>query len=314
MEHYQIGDVDLSVDNDNVRGFLHHLELRISRLERAMATSRGRISKETPLLTLIYKDKVAERRIHTIYKNWISYMTKLATYLNGIDIDKTFWCIDKYIFEGFFTNYIEKYKLNISFVPLSLNVSLENQYQNEKNFLKIVNYILNKTRNPDFSLSQPRDKEFISSGIVDKVIYILYFPEEINLIAKGKLSHQSDVDIQLNHKYDFNNLVTNDNVLHVESSQENIVKPTKKTYYNGEVLYTTIVEAGMINDYDHSLYSVGQVATNISIVLYHAMLHLKIALVGGNEDMKHDDSFVNDFINYTPSVLYGHFTLPIMSI
>ena len=334
-EQYYIDDIDLTVDHSpitdkcsdlpSLKLALKSFESRLSRIERALASSNGRVFKATPLLSLIYTDKLAKRRIEVIYENWIMYMNHLArNNLKGITIDQTFWNIDYFIFQSFFGNHFIKNNLNISFVPLSNNVPLNNQYTNEGNFLDIVRATLDKTRNPDYTLIRPKEKEYITTVLVNNTIYVLYFPEELRYVMEQQqpgIVDDKKIDVQLNHPFPSlsKNIVGDRNVIGIKSNENNEIEPLEKEVLfmgSGGILYNTIVNANLINKFDQNYYSMGEAQLNITMILYHAMLHLKknITAVNWNTDFHHDRSFINDFVNFTPSVLYGHFTLPILTI
>lgn len=330
-EHY-IEDIDLTIDSPiskcsdlpSLKLALNSLEMRLSRIERALASSKGRVFKATPLLSLIYIDKLAKRRIDSIYENWISYMNYLARYnLNGVTISQTFWNIDSFIFENFFRNYFTSYNFNISFVPLSSSAPLDSQYRNEGNFLDILRRAIEQTRNPDYTLIRPKEKEYITDAIVNNTVYILYFPAELkNIIHKEQpgIIDDNKVDIQLYHHYPSlsKNIVEDRNIVGIKTGQNNQIEPVEKGVLfmgSGGILYNTIVNANLINNFDQNYHSMGATQLNVSMILYHAMLHLKTRLTNRNStEHFHDRSFINEFVNFTPSVLYGHFTLPNLTL
>lgn len=303
-----------------------HLEGRISRIERALASSSGRVFKSTPLLSLIYTDKLAKRRIDRIYQNWITYMNYVArNNLDGISIDQTFWIIDSFIFEGFFQNFFTSNKLTISFIPLSIHQPLEEQYTNEGNFWDFLRSTLNKSRNSDYTLARPLEKEYISTAVAYNTIYILYFLEEMKHIIAQKspnIIFEKPPDLQLKqqqHSSLSQNIVGDQSFIGIKTGENKQIQAVDKgVLFAGstEVFYNTIVDVHLVDSFDENLYGIGEAQLNITMILYHAMLHLKMNLTqqeGGS--LGHDSrSFINEFINYTPSVLYGHFTLPQLTV
>lgn len=324
-KEFYIDDIDLTspiancTDLSSLILALEHIEERVTRVERAISLSKGRIFKATPLLSLIYNDKLAKRRIDHVYQNWISYMNHLArNNLNGLSINQTFWNIDSFIFENFFYNLFTVNNVKISFIPLSTHQPLENQYTG--NFLDIVRIALGKTRNPDYSLARPKEKEYISSFVEysNNTIYVLYFPEELKDIL-GQQSPRIVVneDLQLNHHHSSlsHNIVGDGNIIRIKSGENKQIETIEKGVLSGDIFYNTIIDANLINAFDHNLYSIGEAQLNVTMILYHAMLHLKIDLSKpNNTDLGHGRSFINEFINFTPSVLYGHFTWPTLTV
>lgn len=331
-QQYYIEDIDLAIDSPiskcsdlpSLKLALNNLEKRLSRIERTMASSKGRVFKATPLVSLIYTDKLAKRRIDNIYQNWIAYMNYLSrNNLNGITISETFWNIDSFIFEKFFSTYFVTNHLKISFVPLSTNVPLNAQYNNENKFLDILKNTLNKSRNPDYTLIRPNEKEYITTVFVKDTIYVLYFPEELKyIIAKQqpRIVDDQTVNVQLSHHYPSlsENIVDDKNVVGIKSNEYNQVEPVEKGVLfmgSGGILYNTIVNASLIDKFDQNFYSMGESQLNVTMILYHTMLHLKNNIaVSRNCDLSHDRSFINEFVNFTPSVLYGHFALPVITL
>lgn len=330
---FYIDDIDLTIDGPitnysdlpSLKLALNSLEIRLSRIERALALSKGRVFKATPLLSLIYIDKLAKRRIDHIYENWISYMNYLARYnLNGVTISHTFWHIDSFIFENFFSNYFTSYNFTISFVPLSLSAPLDTQYRNERNFLDILRRTVEKTRNPDYTLIRPNEKEYITAAIVNNTIYVIYFPAELkDIIGKEQpgIIDDKTVNLQSYHHYPSlsKNIVEDRNIVGIKTGENNQIEPVEKGVLfmgSGGILYNTIVNASLIDKFDQNFYSMGATQLNVSMILYHAMLHLKTRLTSQNANTEnfHDRSFINEFVNFTPSVLYGHFTLPELTL
>lgn len=324
--------INASCDSwDTINLALTHLEARLSRVERALSSSFGRTFKATPLLSLIYTDKLAKRRINRIYENWISYMNYLArNNLNGITIDQTFWIIDKYIFDNFFSMFFSYYNLKISFIKLYHDTSVENLYANEGNFIENVKSSLKKSRNPNNALARPKEKEYISiaNNNID-TIYILYYPDEISNVIQEKaqkmIVNNGKNDLQLNRHYHSlsHNIVGDKNVIGIKTGENKNIEPVEKGVLfmgSSEIFYNTILDANIINKFDENLYSMGEVQLNSTMILYHAMLHLKLDLMGSingkpmNGEIEHDRAFINEFINYTPSVLYNHFMLPKITV
>ena len=84
-------------------------------------------------------------------------------------------------------------------------------------------------------------------------------------------------------------------------------------------LYNTIVDTGTLNEFNCSLYGFGSNVLDITLVLVHAMCHLKCDIETNNlyqrtGAKKHGYHFVKQFVNFVPSALYGHRCFPLLTI
>ena len=87
-----------------------------------------------------------------------------------------------------------------------------------------------------------------------------------------------------------------------------------------------LIDIDSLNKFNSKLYNFNQILLNLSLIVYHAMLHIKCDVSSSLQSTttpttptaahrEHDSLFMKQFLNYTPSVLFGHplipqFTLP----
>ena len=266
----------------------------------------------------------SKKKIDAIYNNWTEYMTGTSrSNQNGLSMEDTFWNIDKYIFGDFFRFYTSEKKISVNFVLVSKSEPLESQL--DKDSASLFRLIISQDRDETYQLRQPKDQEYISTMMQNDKIYLTAFQEEMwQLWADAKQSKKSERghlncggDISLSHsivnRVD-NNLIgvrwSDDNTLSTQSVDRRVL-----TLGSRGTLYNTVVRNDILEEFDGNLFGMGLGPLRMTLILYHAMLHLKcdIALLSLQSHI-HDHNFINEFINYTPSVFYGHHLFPPLTI
>lgn len=345
---------------------LMNIQQRLSYLERALASST-QIIKAKPLLSLIYQDNLCKTRIDSIYNNWIKYMNHIARYnISGLSMQQCFWLIDRFIFEDYFETISKEWSILIQFVALSKSKPFQCPTEDMHTALK---NLLAKERHLDetgtYNLRNPSDKEYFSFTIYKNIMYVAYFPEELKSFiafpkvknaaggAKNGVDTDTDTDtdtdvrdVQWYHPDSgssrnknlsssnsvIDSVYTNTIGVKNKDSRLKMAEIDKRLLVLGasqRVLYNTIVNVDYLNDFDENLHSMGIFQFNVSLALFHAMLHMKCCLRsvsfeetnnnnycdrGETSRHNHDKSFLEEFLSHTPTVLYGHFLFPPLTV
>ena len=292
---------------------VNHLQRRVSLLERALGPAH--IVKATPAVALLYMDMNCKKRVKVIYENWIRFMGYISRQKNGLNIEIVFWALDKFVFDNYFS------QKKVFIIPVEFNVT----YSNE-DFEKISKCI-SQDRDFNHNLKNPSDKEFISTMVSPSnpnEIYLMYYPLEITkqmdptTPAKREVLFQ-DVQLKTGDPLPLNKSVVSE----LDSSSIGIqsgISPNLQVVGNLDkrlvvlgsqrAMYNSVVDTYQIDRCQENLHSMGEPALRLSLMTFHAMLHLKTA----SEYNTHSNEFLKEFINYTPSVLFGHEMFPLMTI
>lgn len=266
------------------------------------------IIKATPTITLVYADThKCQKRNLAIFSNWVKYFTTLSKFQSDLNFKNIF----EYINVNIFNNYFNAYHVN--FCPLE-------KAQNN-NYSDILLDILKIDRYENNRLKYPEDNEYISYIVNYNVIDIFYFPEEISNLEKT-IPQSDRQNIHLAYPPKFSqykgNIVDNldINSIHVNINEKNdLVSSDRRFVVLGahRPLFNSTIDTSVVNHFNSTLYGVGQSLINISLIIFHAMLHIKCELEHKNH-RKHTDGFLNEYINFLPSVLFGHALLPRVTI
>ena len=324
-----IGDYDNGlmsyVDCKNPREVslcLTNLQNRVAHIERFiyLIEQGAQVVKSTPLSSMLYMDMASKKRIDAIYNNWIEYMTGTSrSNQNGLSMEDTFWNIDRYIFKDFFRSYLSEKKIYISFLQVSKSKPIDSQLH--KDLASLFPLIISQDRDESHQLRRPNDHEYISCMINDKNISLTAFQEEIqqlwtNAGSRSKPGNLKCSDISLS--YSIVNRVNN-NLIGVRSMGDNTLSTQSVdrrvlTLGSGGTLYNTVVRNDLLEELDGNLCGMGLGPLRMTLILYHAMLHLKCDMTLSSQSHSHDHNFISEFINYTPSVFYGHHLFPPLTI
>ena len=296
---------------------LNILETRVNYIYKAL--SHANVIKAVPIVTLVYDDfEQCRKRNLAIYNNWTNYFTQLSKYNANLKFIDIFNFIDKFIFDGFFQKNIKR---NVKVY------SLEDKENAEK-----VNHILLKDRHPhSYELKQPENKEYVSYDINDNDINLYFFPKEfIDNINNNNNQNNNNIfdnnnfnNIQLLKPPLIPSVTSNDNVvnkldtsvINVNIKNDQFVCSDRRFVVLGaqRPLFNTTVDMTTVNHFNNaSSYGAGGPGiVNISLIIFHCMLHLKCEFDDDKKDHKnHTDEFLNEFINFLPSALFGHPLLP----
>ena len=300
------------------------LQEKIRYLERVLAPAN--IIKATPLVSLVYMDFECKNRVSLIYSNWIKYMNYIARYnLNGLTVEGSFWAIDKYIFDSFFEQ--EKQVNNKKFHFVSFTA--ETTFSEEK--MSMVKTALYKNRDEANNLKSPIDREYLSTLVSGDEIFVVFFLPELSLILttthisrNSTVSSNADaqLDASLNSNLSLNKSVISGldtNAIGIHTTSDNLLRLDKRLIMLGSqrALYNTVVDTQFVNMFNTNLYGMGIPSLNITLMVFHAMLHIKCDLKHNGlsiDTNRHGNDFLTEFINYTPSVLFGHAMFPPLSI
>ena len=355
-----VGDYNsFNNSNNNNNKYQYHdlqkkidvLSTRLNYIEASLAPAN--ILKATPITSLVMGDTKCLYRIRDIYSKWINYISHLAHSNNNnnntLTVEKVFNLLDQYIFEGYFQNLKKQYL--IEFVKINYYDDGDD-YSSEQ--IRILKQALEKDRSYNFKLLYPENNEHVSVLVENNRIFLVYFFQELQEIVKlettttstttttptnsedfqfyyyGKLhpilSLNKDIigNPDINSIKIFNN--EKDNSLNISS---NFIKDKRHNILGSRrTLYNTLIDIDSLNKFNSKLYNFNQILLNLSLIVYHAMLHIKCDVSSSSlqsttttttptpaAHREHDSLFMKQFLNYTPSVLFGHplipqFTLP----
>lgn len=312
-----------SLDNFKMR--LSVLEMKVERIYKALSSTN--IIKATPLKTLIFHDvDKCQESVSNIYNSWIRYLSNMGSgnSYGGITFNNIFANIDKYIFNYFFLNY---QRIN------NLEIVIKHFSKNDK-FGDIEKRILSFNRYVDsLELKIPENKEFVSVATDGKKIYIYYFPQELSTICMNDYgatttttSTRVDPDLQLTQNL-HQSMSLNENVVNqidnkglsvgISNDGNKLINMDRRfVVLSAErPLFNTTVDVSTLNTLNDTLYGIGPAILNYTLIIFHAMLHLKCFLdTKSNYCLDHGEGFIHQLINYTPSTLFGHSLFPPMTL
>ena len=261
---------------------LKKLEQQINYIYRSLEKFTPAL-KVAPIITLIYDDaEKCRKRNVAIYNNWTKYFTHLSKYNASLKFIDIFNLIDKFIFDDFFQN--SKRTIRV--------YSLD-----EKN-ASSVNQILSQDRYSHnyYKLKQPEDKEYISFLINDEdaSINLYFFPREfINESSSSGNNNNEEEDINNTHiqllkspripTFTSNDNIVDDNlnnVINVNIKNDQFICSDKRFVVLGaqKPLFNTTVNTDAMNLFNNASYGVGPGVINISLIIFHGMVHLKCEL------------------------------------
>ena len=324
---------NLNVIDDNDHPIPWHQEVRINQLERRLSILErtlgpANIIKATPAIALLYMDMNCKKRVKIIYENWTKFMGYISREKNGLTIESVFWALDHFIFEKFFTH--EEIKVYI--VPLNIN----------KEYTMVDMEYINKCLIPDrddhHNLKKPSDKEFISSLVSGKQVFMMYYPYEIQqqqqspsppqlspfpkknpVQLKTPLHPELSLTKSIVSEIDSSSIgiKSNDNLQLETTSSSSSLDKRLIILGSQRPLYNSIVDINQIDTYQESLFSMGEPALRLALMVYHAMIHIKTDMSlpeESNKNRGHSNEFLEHFVNYTPSALFGHYMFPPLTI
>ena len=329
---------------------MYQLEKRMNIIERALGPAS--IIKAVPAVSLVYMDNNCNKRVKTIYDNWIEYMGYAAEkFKEGMNVEQCFWAINRFIFEGVFDS------KKIFFIPLPNNsvevatppsasddryrYNKRNGYHYDSNQWTIIKKALEKDRDPQHRLKNPSDKEYISTLVSGDKVYIVYFPSELSMEIQnqtpptGRERGQEQRrtrsrpipgdDIQLRTGSVSQGLCFSDSIVSeldstaigVKSDDDGkslcsgildkrlVVLGTRRPLYNG------CIDTDTVDVFQANWHGMGMATLHLTLLLFHVMVHLKS---DDDDNAGHSNKFLREFINYTPSVLFGHYMFPPLTI
>ena len=338
-----IGDYDNmeNIDNDNL-SLQYKIDLLSNRLKIIEdVLSSGIIIKAKPVMSIIMGDKNCMDKFNKIYKLWIDYISTIAN--SSIDIqynvENLFWHLDKFIFHHYFHNHRENGKYIYEFSNVDFKTF---EYTNIQ--LDIIKKAFTKDRNEYYNLLYPHNKEFISTLILENRIFLFYFENELYNISNNTTSGNNFDHNAISNKMDFqfsdgklhpalslnNNVIGNPDldIIKLNSGENifdfpNVRDKRQLIIQNMKPLYNSLVDLTTLNKLNSTLYKFNPILLNLSLIIYHAMLHLKIDIENGvtnnighkyDPTCPHDALFLKEYINFTPSALYGHPMIPPLTL
>lgn len=312
-----IGD-DYSVKalDDDIKTRISILEAKFENIYEMLRGTA--ILKATPLKALIFQDRdKCHDNVVNIYNNWIaffSHMSYINRISNGLTFNNIFENIDRFIFRNYFSDY--RNNNNINYIVKFLTKSSGDHSEMDK-FILSTNRHLNT-----LNLQCPENKEYISIAYYDNIIYLYYFPDELTQISITR-NHKTEKcnDIQIINKHP--DICNNSNVINqIDNKGVPIgLSPDGSTLVNLDrrfvvlsaerPLFNTAPNIYSLDGLNKVLYGVSQQIVDFTIIIFHAMLHIKCFLETKNSFcMDHNEDFINQFINFTPSALFGHSLFP----
>ena len=340
-QYVYIGDYKSNNNDDNENLTLRYridlLSKRLKIIEDSLSSSM--IIKAKPIMSVVMGDKNSMNKFNTIYENWINYISNIANSSSEIyyNVNNLFWQLDNYIFHQYFHNL----RNNGKYIFEIVNVNFEkNNYTNEQ--MNIIKKVLSKDRNGQYKLLYSHHKEYISTLIMDNRVFIIYFENELYKICNTNINADTTIttnkndlqfsDGKLHPALSLNNNVTGnidvdiiklnkgDSTINdtldfpdVRDKRQIIIKNTKP-------LYNTLVDLVVLNKLNSSLYKFNPILLHLSLIIFHAMLHIKRDITNNIIDKyydpscPHDNHFIKEYLNYTPSALYGHPMIPPLTL
>ena len=290
-------------------------------------------------MSIITGNKQCLNKINSIYETWINYVSTVAN-SNDIhyNVNQLFWQLDHFIFNSYFYNLMNNKEYIIEFVDVDFK---NNNYT--INQLDIINKALNKNRNEKLKLLYPHHKEYISSIIINNRIFITYIKDELYKICNidnnnnnnNDNNNSNDDDFQFSNgkihsALSFNNDITKNieiNALDFKKENNidildisNIKDKRQVILQNKKPLYNSLTDIVLLNKLNSSLYRFNPVMLNLSLIIFHSMLHIKRDIDNNNGKNSydalypHDSHFLKEYLNFTPPALYGHSMIPPLTL
>lgn len=327
-------DRDETEDDDNLHYKVDLLIKRLNVLE-SILLSPSKIIKAKPVLSIISGDIHCLNKINNIYEKWINYISNIAHCSEiNYSVTELFWQLDKYIFN----NYFLSFKLKEQYIFEFEDVNLKKNYTKEQ--FSIIKRTLNKNRNEAFKLLYPHHKEYISTNVINNRIFLFYFNDElikiINYDNNNNNNHKADLQFdykQIHPNLSFNKDFTGEiemNIIKLNEGENNVDKNSLEfsnlvdkrqlILQNKKPLYNTLVDIKILNKLNSTLFRFSPVLINLSLIIFHAMLHIKQDINNKHNNIEydsnspHDSNFTKEYLNFTPSALYGHAMIPPLTL
>lgn len=341
-----IGDYHNECNNNNnynVNEKIEFLTKRLNILESILTSNR--IIKAKPVLSIISGNIHCLNKINNIYENWINYISNITNaYEINYNVQSLFWKLDYFIFNNYFLSLIDTRQYIFEFV----NVDFENNTYTDEQY-DIIKRVLHKNRNNNFKLLYPHHKEYISIAIINNRIFLVYFEDELYKIVNYDYNNKNNNDNkdfqfcekQIHSNFSFNNDVTGEVEINVVNLKKNnmttssnrnnnnnskndslelsdIVDKRQLILQNKKPLYNTLVDIEILNKLNSSLFRFNPVFLNLSLIIFHAMLHMKKDIINNDNNydpcFPHNSFFMKEYLNFTPSALYGHAMIPPLTL
>ena len=306
---------DKSFDHpDNIRLRLSILEAQVEKLYNALEFSN--VIKATPIVSLVYSNdtKKCHDYVSIIYNKWITYLSVGCKINDGIRLSNIFHNLDYYIFNGFFEKYMKYNNLQLEIIDDPTCMVDDESRQRNREFVsikmeggnKIVTRFASKVLQ---SVCSSENKEnFFNSNDNDSNNNNNQNDIQLdNNKLHSHLSKNKSLIDQLDNRGIFVNFSSNNSRL-INQDRRFVILGSERPLFN------TTVFTSDLNNLNNALHNMGASLLNYSLVIFHSMLHLKCFIETGNYSFDHNVTFIQELINFTPSVLFGHFLLPPVSI
>ena len=335
-KYVHLGDYDYSGckknnnnNNIDIQKKIDLIIMRLNRIEESLAPTN--IIKATPIMSIIAGDMKCLNKINDIYEKWITFTSSVANSEQQqhieYNVEQLFWQLDRFIFENYFSSTLSHYLFE--FVDMDLiNISSCTPEQ-----VGVINIAFSKDRDEKFKFLHPPHKEFISSTVIkDKTVFLVYFGKELYNIVNYDINNNNNnnktdyhfSDGKLHSALSLNNDVIGGgsgfNSVNVNMSDDTLdfldIKDKRRYILgNKRPLMNNLVDVIPLNKFNSSLYKFSPMLLNLSLVIFHAMLHIKRDLSNNDDNVhRHDSLFTKEYLNYTPSALYGHSMLPMLTL
>ena len=298
-------------NSDEIKIRLSILEAQVEKLYNALEFSN--VIKATPIISLVYANdnpKKCHDFVTVIYDKWIAYLTEGCQSPTGLNFLDIFHNIDRYIFDNYFKEYVQNHNLEMKVVPILDNKNNHNLDNNIEGY--------------------DSNNEFVSIVLENDKIIARYNQRDLSRVCTNERinnengnNNNNPNDVQLTnplHPHLSKNKSLIDQIdkrgVFVNFNNRRLVNEDRRFVILGSErpLFNTTVFTSSLNNLNDALHNTGAPPLNFSITIFHAMLHLKCFLEKGNYCYDHDVNFISELINFTPSVLFGHFLLPPVSI
>ena len=287
------------------------------------------IIKATPIISVISGDKNCLVKINQIYNKWIQFILSITNSQNlDCNIPNIFSLLDHFIFDKYFSQLENKYIFE--FVDCDSYMENASEMQNQ-----IINSALSKFQNTDINLN----REYISYLITNSNIFLVYSYSQLQPIVNHNNNNDNNdnIDFHFSNKRLHPTMAFDDNLIgevdrkvinvsnndHNNDNDFNISKFDDGRFnilYNKRPYYNCSVDLMYLNKLNSSLYKCSPIFLNLALILYHTMLHIKCDIklesttTTTTKSSLHSSSFLKEFINFTPSVFYGHPLLPWLTL
>ena len=278
------------------------LSKRLTDIENALSSTN--IVKATPIISVISGDMNCLNYINKICTNWINYMSYIGNNNSAAmcNVDHLFWILDHFIFEDYFLQLKNQYQFHFISIDTIVNITEE---QN-----KLVKEALEGR--------DLQNKEYVVTLIKNSNIYIFYFFEELYKLCNTNTMmniNNNDNNIQLKNNRLHpsisldNSLIGNldSKFIHMDNNN-NLNDKRYRVIGSRRPYFNSLIDISNMNKLNSTLYGLNPALLNLSLIIVHAMLHLKC------NKKEHDSSFMKQLMNYIPSVFFGHPMVPLWTL